>query len=218
MYNSPFSLELSKPILADFLKTIKPTHHYCLFYDSSESKHKVVYSYLADGINNSKGLIYICYDETKEEIQKGLESVGIDVEPNLRSRNIKLVNSEDFYMHNNRVEVLEILNKLKIMHEEFEARGLNARIVGEVNGFFDSGYVRELLRYEYSLHRFLDMPMDAICAYNINTIVRTGYSDIIMPIVRAHGKAIFSAQGGIMVLEPDNIEDSDIEELLNIRI
>ena len=84
--------------------------------------------------------------------------------------------------------------------------------------FFREGKVRELLRYEYALHKVLFMPIDAICAYNLKTIVETGYTDVIMPLVRAHGKAVFTAEGGIMVLEPENLEDTDIERLLEIKI
>lgn len=60
--------------------------------------------------------------------------------------------------------------------------------------------------------------MDAICAYNLNTIVETGYTDVIMPLVRAHGKAVFTAEGGTMILEPQSVEDTGIERLLDIRI
>jgi len=48
--------------------------------------------------------------------------------------------------------------------------------------------------------------------------VETGYTDMIMPLIRAHGKAIFTAEGGIMILEPENIEASDVERLLEIEI
>jgi hypothetical protein len=78
--------------------------------------------------------------------------------------------------------------------------------------------VRELLRYEYALHKVLAIPMEAVCAYNLKIIIDTGYTDIIMPIIRAHGKAIFATDDGFVILEPRDIEDTDVEKLLNIEI
>ena len=42
--------------LQSYLKIIQPKHHVCLFYDSLDRKHKVVYEFLAEGINNGKGI------------------------------------------------------------------------------------------------------------------------------------------------------------------
>ncbi len=95
-------------------------------------------------------------------------------------------------------------------------RGLRRRATGEASCFFKHNQVRELLRYEYALHRALSTPMDAICAFDLQTIVNTGYEDMIMPFVRAHGYAFFTSPGGIISLEPENVEDTDIEKLLDI--
>ena len=81
--------------------------------------------------------------------------------------------------------------------------------------------VSELFARAYvtrALHRVLTIPMEAICAYNLKTIVDTGYTDVIMPLIRAHGKAIFTTEGGSMIFEPENIEDTDVEKLLDIEI
>ncbi len=60
--------------------------------------------------------------------------------------------------------------------------------------------------------------MEAVCAYNVNTIVDTGYSEVIMPLVRAHGKAVFTGPSGSIIYEPEKVEEKDIEKLLKIRI
>ncbi len=52
---------------------------------------------------------------------------------------------------------------------------------------FRHGKVRELMRYEYALHRVLPIQMEAVCVYSVPTIVQTGYADMIMPLTRAHG-------------------------------
>lgn len=116
------------------------------------------------------------------------------------------------------IEPIRIINRWREAYKKFEERGLGTRVAGEVSWFFNKDKVRELLRYEYALHRVLDFPMEALCAYDIKTIVRKGYTDMIMPLVRAHGKAIFASQNGTVVVEPENIEDRDVERLLEINI
>ncbi len=197
---------------------IDTTDHVLLFYDTQESKRRILFSYLAEGLKKGKGVVYIHSEETPQDIHRGLASQGIDVEPNLASGSILTPRYDEFYIVDGEVEALRILNKWHQTNSVFKSKGLGLRATGEMSCFFRNGKVRELLRYEYALHKVLFMPMDAICAYNLKTIVETGYTDVIMPLVRAHGKAVFTAEGGTMVLEPENVEGTDIERLLEIKI
>ena len=100
----------------------------------------------------------------------------------------------------------------------FNSKGLSMRVIGEVSCFFKHDKVQELLRYEYALHKVLMIPMEAMCVYSLKTIVDMGYTEMIMPLVRAHGKALFTARGGTMMLEPEKVEDSDLEKLMETTI
>jgi hypothetical protein len=201
-----------------FIQGVDTTDHVLLFYDTQESKRRILFSYLAGGLKQGKGIVYIRAEETPPDIHEGLASHGIDVEPNLASGSILTPRYDEFYITNGKFEALRILNKWQETRSYFQSKGLGLRAAGEMSCFFKENKVRELLRYEYALHKVLFMPMDAICAYNLRTIVETGYTDVIMPLVRAHGKAVFTAEGGTMVLEPENVEDTEIERLLEIKI
>ena len=201
-----------------FIEGIKTTDHVLLFYDTQESKRKMLYTYLAEGLKQGKGVVYVHTEETPQSIFTGLAHKGIDVEPNLSSGNILTPRYDEFYIVDGEVEALRILNRWHELIRRFQSKGLGLRATGETSCFFREGKVRELLRYEYSLKKVLTIPMDAICAYNLKTMVETGYTDLIMPLVRAHGKAVFTAEGGTIVLEPEKIEDTDIERLLDIKI
>lgn len=209
---------LSTQEIDRFIQGVDTTDHVLLFYDTQEIKRRILHRYLAEGLKQGKGIVYVYTEETPQNIYLGLASHGIDVEPNLASGNILTPRYDEFYIVDGEAEALRILNKLHQTKSIFQSKGLGLRAVGEMSCFFRERKVRELLRYEYALHKVLFMPMDAICAYNLKTIVETGYTDIIMPLVRAHGKAVFTAEGGIMVLEPENLEDTDIERLLEIKI
>jgi hypothetical protein len=201
-----------------FIQGVDTTDHVLLFYDTQESKRRILYRYLAEGLKQGKGIVFVHSEETPQDIHRGLAGHGIDVEPNLASGNILTPRYDEFYIVDGKAEPLRILNKWHEISNAFKSKGLGLRAAGEISCFFREGKVRELLRYEYALHKVLSIPMDAICAYNLKTIVETGHTEIIMPLVRAHGKAMFTAEGGTMVLEPENVEEKDIERLLEIKL
>lgn len=202
----------------DFLDNINTGDHVILFYDREGRKHDIIYNYLAKGLVRGKGIAYVYTEESPQDIYKGLAKHGIDVEPNLSSGNIKTPRYDEFYIVKDEADTLRILRKWLDLSNYFLSKGLGMRVTGDTSCFFKKGKVRELLRYEYALKKVLALPMDAICAYSLNTIVETRYTDIIMPLIRAHGKAIFTSENGIMIMEPENIEESDIERLLDINI
>ena len=201
-----------------FVNNMKPTDHVLLFYDTPEKKHKVLFNFLSTGLASRKGAAYVCSEESPEQIRNSMESFGINVKETEKEGKLIIRNYDEWYIENGQVEYVKILAGLKELYEEFRKKGLGLRGAGEMACFFKHNKVRELLRYEYALHRILDIPMEDICAYNVNTIVETGYSDVIMPLVRAHGWAIFTGPGGSMIYKPENVEDYDVEKLLQIKI
>lgn len=204
--------------LETFIQDIEPHNHFILFYDTPESKRNILFRFIADGLNNGKGAVYICSDEGPENVLKNMESFGIDVETKVEAGMLLIRNFDEWYIEKGRVEPIRIITRWKNAFDQFSGRGLGMRAVGETSCFFRQGLVRELLRYEYALHKILTIPMEAICAYNLKTIVNTGHTDMIMPLIRSHGKAIFTTEGGSMIIEPENIEDTDVEKLLDIEI
>ena len=204
--------------VTSFIQSIETYNHIILFYDSYETRNRIVYNYLSDGLRQGKGIVYISSEETPDQVEKNLKSHGVDVEPNIRSGNIVLHTCDKWYIENGKVEPLRIISHWNNELNRLSSMGLGMRAYGDVACFFTHDKVRELLRYEYSLHKVLTMPMDVVCGYNLKTIVDKGYTDMIMPLVRAHGKAIFTAEGGSMVLEPQDVEESDLERLLDLEI
>jgi hypothetical protein len=201
-----------------FVESMKPTDHVIFFYDTIESKCRILFSFLDNGLASRKGAAYVCSEESLEQIRNRMESYGIDVKETEKEGKLIIRNYDGWYIENGEVEYVKILAGWRDIYDEFQKGGLGLRGAGEMACFFKHNKVKELLRYEYALHRVLDIPMEAICAYNVNTIVETGYSEVIMPLVRAHGWAIFTGPGGEMIYQSENVEDYDIENLLRIKI
>ena len=204
--------------IKEYIRDLHPTNHVILFYDTLESKRRILKEYIADGLENNKGILYVCSEETREQIREWMRSEGIDTKGNEETGRLQIKYYDQWYIENGTVEPLRIINRWREAHAAMEEMGLGLRVTGETSCFFDEGKVRELLRYEYALHRVLSIPIEAICAYNVPKIVNTGYTDMIMPLIRAHGGAIFTAGGGTMIVEPEEVEKTDVEELLKIKI
>jgi len=204
--------------LSGYFTDVQTHSHDILFYDSLDTKNRIVYKYLADGLRHGEGIVYVCSEEKPKQVEAGMKAHGIDVGPNLMSGNITIRSCEDWYIVKGVVEPSHITRNWYKEIARLRSRGLGLRAVGDVTCFFTHDKVRELLRYEYSLHKVLTLPMKVICTYNLKAIVDKGYTEMIMPLVRAHGKAIFTAEGGSILLEPQNVEASDLERLLEIEI
>lgn len=204
--------------LESFIHKFEPHNHLILFYDTLKNKYGILNLFVANGLKNGKGIVYICSDEGPEEVHRDLNSFGFDVETKVKEGTLLIRSFDEWYIERGRVEPIKIITRWNKAFDQFNGRGLGMRVIGETSCFFRQGLVRELMRYEYALHRVLTIPMEAICAYNLKTIVDTGYTDVIMPLIRAHGKAIFTTEGGSMIFEPENIEDTDVEKLLDIEI
>jgi hypothetical protein len=201
-----------------FVSDLKTSDHIIFFYDTLDRKRNILFSFLSSGLANRKGAFYVCSEETPHDIRDRMASFGITVKESEAEGKLVIRDCNEWYFQGEQVESVKILAGWKEACEGFERKGLGLRATGEMAWFFQHDKVKELLIYEYALHRVLDIPMEAICAYNINTIVDTGHTEVIMPLVRAHGWAVFTGPGGNMIYEPENVEDYDIERLLQIRI
>ena len=203
--------------IVHFVNNLKTSDHVILFYDNLENKYNILFNFLSSGLDNKKGGFYVCSEERPDQIRKKMESFGIKVKENEVEGKLVIRKYDEWYIQNGRIEFIKVLSRWKETYERFRKKSLGLRVIGEMACFFKHKRVKELLRYEYALHKVLDIPMEAICAYNINTIVDTGHAEVIMPLVRAHGWAIFTGPGGSMIYEPENVEDYDIEKLLQIK-
>ncbi|MBL7079678.1 MEDS domain-containing protein [Candidatus Bathyarchaeota archaeon] len=200
-----------------FIGRTKPRDHNIFFYDSLESKHLLLSQYLNKSLENNNAAIYICSAETPDQIRDALKYL-MPVDDREKEGRLQIKSYDGWYFEDGRADAMRIIGKWKSAYEGYTMRGMGLRVSGDTTCFFVNDMVRDLMRYEYALHRFLDFPFEALCAYNIKTIVDTGYTEVIMPLMRAHGNALFLSHGGSVILEPEDTEDTDIEELLNIEI
>jgi hypothetical protein len=204
--------------LQSFISDLEPSTHTVLFYTQPEGKKAILNRYIADGLLKRRGIAYVYYDEGLSTIKESMESQGIDIDKHLKAGTILLRDAREWYIEKGKTDPMIILGQWKEVVNKFQKLGLGARVIGETACFFHQNKVRELLRYEYALNRVLSLPMETLCLYDLNVMVNTSNTDLIMPLMRAHEKAIFATKDKSEVFESDEVKEEDVEKLLNIKI
>ncbi len=126
-----------------FIRAVKPSDHIGLFYDDVESKRSIAFNYLADGLEKSRGVVYVCGEENPENVRKGLASLGVDVEPNERSGNLLIRNFDEWYIERGIADPYKIMNRWSEVAKTFSEKGLGARVAGEASNFYREKRVKE---------------------------------------------------------------------------
>lgn len=185
--------DLSEKVM-DFVKELNPRDHVVYFYQSLEAKHDVLFSYLKAGLQNGYSVAYVASEETTSSIRDCMKQFGIEVEKNEKTGALQILDYSDIYIINGRFEIKTTLGKWKDLHNAALKKGFKGlRVTGEMSCFFDHYLLGELVEYEKSLHRVLDLPMTAICAYNTENLAKAKNPiDLYTELVRAHGAVLFA--------------------------
>ncbi len=190
-----------------------------MFYDTAENKREVLFNHLKYGHAGNEGLTYVCSEESPQQIRMGMKKFGIDAD-NMRSRNQLTINNYDsVYIVNGNVNIPRIAMQFKELAESYAASGLNGlRAAAEMSCFFQNHKEKELMNYEYALHRKLSMPAEGICAYNVRELTDRNQLGLVMDLVRAHDPVIFTGPMASLILKPENVKKEDVEKTMQVRI
>lgn len=177
-----------------FINELKPTTHAILVYDSVEAKHNILFNYLKAGLENGEVTVYVTTEETPNEIRHAMRRFGIDTKKYEKAGALRILEYSELYIINGKFNVVTTIGLWNKMFNEALAKGFKGmRVTGEMTCFFEQNLLEELLEYEKALHRFLDVPMIAICAYNSSFLNRASNPvNLYMELVRAHGTILFS--------------------------
>jgi hypothetical protein len=207
------------PEISEFLEDFRPKTHAVVFYDAPEKKHDLLFSHLKFGAEKNEGLAYVYSEENSFQIQDGMKKSGIDVDGLKAKNRLALNNYNRVYIVDGKVDIPDVMNKFADLSNKYISMGLDGmRASAEMSCFFNEDKVKELIQYEYALHRILSFPAEGICAYNIFDLNKSGSLGMIMPLVRAHDPVILAGPKESLLLEPEKVEDKDIEETMKIKI
>jgi hypothetical protein len=177
-----------------FMEQLQPTNHLIFVYDSPEAKYNVLFNYLKVGLDNGEVAVYVVSDEKPSQIRAAMQQFGIPVDENEKTGALHILRHEDIYIVDGRFSMTATIDLWKKLYNEALKRGFKGlRVTGEVACFFKHNLTRELIEYEKTLHRVLDIPMVAICAYNASHINKSkDPANLYSEIARAHSTVLFT--------------------------
>ncbi len=177
-----------------FMEQLRPTNHLMFLYDSPEAKHNVLFNYLKVGLEKEEAGVYVTTDENPSQIREAMKRFGIKVEKYEKTGALHIFGYEDIYIIDGKFNVNTTINLWNKLYNEALKLGLKGlRVTGETACFFKHDLIQELIEYEKALHRVLDIPITAICAYNASTLNKTDDPiNLYTELSRAHGTVLFT--------------------------
>ncbi len=177
-----------------FMEQLRPTNHLIFVYDSPEAKYNVLFTYLKVGLEKEEAGIYVTGDETPSQIREAMKEFDIQVEKYEKTGALRISRYEDIYLADGELDVATTMKSWNTLYNRALKNGFKGlRVTGETAWFFKSKLIPELIEYEKSLHRVMDIPMIAICAYNAKMLNRSKDTiNIYTELTRAHGTVLFT--------------------------
>jgi len=177
-----------------FMEQLRPTNHAIFVYDNPEAKHNVLFNYLKVGLDNGEAGLYVASDEKPSQIREAMRQFGINVEKYEKTGALRILGYEDIYIIDGKFSLTTTIGLWNKFYNEALKNGFKGlRVTGETACFFEHNLIKELLEYEKALHKVMDIPMIAICAYNARLLNRTADPiNIYSEFTRAHGTVLFT--------------------------
>jgi len=194
---------VEKSEILDFVRKMKVKDHVIMFYSKPEDKHQVLFTYLKAGLDQGEAAAYVAGEESRDQIREAMKQFGIDVDRFEESSALHVIDYKDWYVIGGKFKASKTIGLWKKLYDESVAKGFKGlRVTGEMACFFKHGMVKGLLKYEKTLHKVLEFPMAAICAYDTNIVAKEGGGKLYFDLIKAHGTVIFTGPEAGIVKSP----------------
>jgi len=176
----------------DFVKALQPMDHAILFYNDLKDCRRVLFTFLKAGVDKGEAAVYVTGRETSKQNQKAMGELSVNIKQYQMVGALKVVNYDEWYINNGRVHIPNIMTLWRRAADEAKERGFKGmRVCGEMSCFFGHNLVNEMVEYEKACNRRLEIPMTAICAYDLN-LVNPMNEKFFIDLLKAHSHIIFA--------------------------
>jgi MEDS: MEthanogen/methylotroph, DcmR Sensory domain len=192
---------LDKEAVVSLVGRLKPTDHVTMFYECVEDKYRVLFGYLRAGLDAQEAVAYVAgADETPGQVKLMLEKGGVDVDVCEKKSMLQIMSHKDWYLAGGVFDVQRTIALWARLLSDALADGFKGlRVAGDVTWFFRCGMKSQLLEYENALHRVLDVPLIAVCAYSLPVLMEMNEVQLVVDLIKAHNNVIFlGAQAGLV--------------------
>jgi hypothetical protein len=179
--------------------TLGRHRHVCAFFNSIGEEHRVLGSFVRDGLDRGEKATHIVDPEKRQEHLKRLAEVGVNVQQAMATGQLEVLPWSDTYVRDHRFDQDAMLAEVEKAIQSGAAAGYPlTRLVGHHMDWAlrDESGVNNLVEYESRLN-------DVICKYNDPVICTYDLSKfgatVLMDILRTHPVVII---GGILQENP----------------
>ncbi len=177
----------------DYVRDLKVGNHGIFFYRSPHEKHEVLFNFLQAGFEKGEGAVYVVAQETSKRIRRDMEDFGLNVKALERDGVLRVFDHDGWYVIDGEVNVSHAKMMGQRLFEEAMKIGLKGlRACGEPASFFDHKKEKELVEYELEIGRELDLPITALCAYDVNQ-AKSLEEKLFFDLIKAHGPVVTSS-------------------------
>jgi sugar-specific transcriptional regulator TrmB len=183
-----------------FVEKLETSDHVIFVYQSTEAKHDILFNYIKVGLEKGDAGIYVASDENPSEIRNAMKEFGISVEKYEKAGALRILDWQEVYIIDGKFEIPATMSIWNKHYNEAVAKGFKGlRVTGEMACFFKHQLLPELVEYEMALHRILDLPIIAICAYNADDLTKAfNPINLYNELVKAHGTVLFAGMDNKM--------------------
>jgi len=191
--------------------------HICAFFNSIDEEHRVLRTFIREGIDRGEKAFHIVDPELREVHLKRLAEAGIDVEQAVGRRQLEVRPWQDAYLREDRFDQDAMLALIEEVLRAGPTTGYPlTRLLAHMEwALLDKQGVEDLVEYETRLNYVLPKYADpVICTYDLT---RFG-SAVTMDIMRTHPAVII---GGVLQENPFFVPPDqfllEIRELRSVR-
>ncbi len=180
--------------MISYMEQLRPTNHLIFVYDSQEAKYNVLFNYLKIGLDKDQAGVYVASEEDPGQIRDAMKQFGIEVEKYEKIGALNICRYEEIYISEGEFNMTTTLDSWNRLYSRALKNGFNGlRVAGETAWFFKRELIPELINYEKSLHKAMDIPMIAICSYNAKNLNKSKDPIYVYTeLARAHSTVLFT--------------------------
>jgi MEDS: MEthanogen/methylotroph, DcmR Sensory domain len=172
--------------------------HICAFFNGVDEEHKVLRSFIKDGIDAGDKGFHIVDPDLRDDHLKRLAKAGIDVEQAIATGQLEVRPWQEAYLRGDRFEQDAMLNLAdKVLQANAAAGYRRTRMVAHMEwALLDKPGVDDLLEYETRVNYLLTKYHDpVICTYDLSKFS----ASVAMDVMRTHPMVII---GGVLQENP----------------
>jgi hypothetical protein len=178
--------------------TLGRQRHICAFFNSVDEEHKVLRSFITEGLDRGEKAFHIVNSELREDHLKRLTEAGVSVERTMGSGQLEVRPWQQAYLRGDRFDQDAMLALIEEVLQSGAAAGYPlTRLLAHMEwACLDKPGVDDLVEYETRLNYVLPKYDDpVICTYDLSKFG----SSVAMDIMRTHPVVII---GGVLQENP----------------